>query len=204
MHPNRAFAWDDSNEIVEFVAERAFAHVFTSSDAGLFVAHVPVIVNGDEIWFHVSKRNRIADQVAGRRLLISVVGREAYQSANWYVSENQVPTWHYEAAEIEGQARELSSDELVVLLDRLSDAMETRHSPAQPWTRAKMGEGKFEAMTRAIIGFALTPDAFRGTRKFNQHKDGADLAATIEGQRGAGRDDIVEAIDELVGEMHNG
>ena len=36
----------------------------------------------------------------------------------------------------------------------------------------------------------------RGTRKFNQHKSGEDLAATIEGQKGAGRDDIVQAIGE--------
>jgi len=204
MHPNRAFAWDDADEILDFVAERAFAHVFTSSDAGLFVAHVPVLVNDGQIWFHVAKRNRIADHVADERVLISVAGRDAYQSANWYVSENQVPTWHYEAVEIEGGARQLSSDELVELLDRLSAVMEARHSPAQPWTRAKMGEGKFEAMTRAIVGFAVNPDAFRGTRKFNQHKDRRDLAATIEGQRGAGRQDIIEAIGELVGEAGNG
>ena len=204
MHPNRAFAWDDPSEILEFVSARSFAHVFTSSDAGLFVAHVPVLARDGEIWFHVSKRNRIADHVAGGRMLISVAGRDAYQSANWYVSDDQVPTWHYEAAEIEGTARQLSSDELVELLDRLSEAMETRHSPARPWTRAKMGEGKFEAMTRAIVGFAVAPDAFRGTHKFNQHKQAQDLAATIEGQRGAGRQDIIEAIGALVGETGNG
>ena len=38
----------------------------------------------------------------------------------------------------------------------------------------------------------------RGTRKFNQHKAGEDLTATIEGQKGAGRDDIVRAIGEAI------
>jgi len=199
MHPNRAFVWDNASEILDFLTEHSFAHVFSSSDDGLFVTHVPVLVRDGHIWFHVARRNRMADHIAGRRVLISVTGREAYQSASWYVSDNQVPTWHYEAVEIEGQARELSAAELVELLDGLSDLMETRHSPDRPWTRAKMGEGKFEAMTRAIVGFAVDPDAFRGTRKFNQHKIGEDLAATIEGQRGAGRDDIVEAIAELTG-----
>ena len=199
MHPNRAFVWDDAGEILDFVSRRAFAHVFTAADAGLFVTHVPVLVRDREIWFHVSKRNRIAEHIAGRRVLISVSGRDAYQSASWYVSENQVPTWHYEAAEIEGPARLLSTDELVELLDRLSDMMEARHSPERPWTRAKMGEGRFEAMTRAIVGYAVNPDAFRGTRKFNQHKVAEDLAATIEGQRGVGREDILEAITELTG-----
>jgi predicted FMN-binding regulatory protein PaiB len=54
-------------------------------------------------------------------------------------------------------------------------------------------------MTKAIIGFELDPIEIRGTRKFNQHRSGEDLAATIAGQLGAGRTDIVEAIDEARG-----
>jgi len=60
-----------------------------------------------------------------------------------------------------------------------------------------MTPGKFEAMTKAIVGFELDPVAVRGTRKFNQHKTGEDLRATIDGQAGVGRPDIVEAISEL-------
>ena len=201
MHPSRAFAWDDPSEILDFVGERAFAHVFTASAAGQFVVHVPLLVNDGEIWFHVSRRNRIADQVAGERVLISVAGREAYQSANWYASDDQVPTWHYEAGEIEGPARRLSDQELVELLDILSARFEGKYSPDAPWTRDKLEPRKFEAMTRAIVGFELAPDAVRGTRKFNQHKAGEDLAATIAGQRGAGRDDIVAAIEGLTGHV---
>jgi transcriptional regulator len=197
MHPNPAFHWTDRAEMLEFVAERSFAHIFTASEAGLSVVHAPVIVRGGRILFHVARRNRIAEVVGGQRVLISVSGREAYQSANWYASGDQVPTWHYEAVEIEGPARQLSDDELVELVDLLSDRMERRHSPEAPWTRAKMAPGRFEAMTRAIVGFEVDPAEIRGTRKFNQHKRGADLAATIVGQRGAGRDDIVEAIEEL-------
>ena len=199
MHPNRGFEWTDPREMLGFAAERAFAHVFTASDAGLFVVHVPILVRNGRIWFHIARRNRIAGEVDGRRLLVSVSGREAYHSANWYVSDNQVPTWHYEAVEIEGPARRLGDDELVELLDLLSERMEGLHSPEAPWTRAKMEPGRFEAMTRAIVGFELEPEAIRGTRKFNQHKTGEDLAATIAGQRGAGREDIVEAIAGLTG-----
>jgi transcriptional regulator len=197
MHPNAAFSWTDRSEMLEFIAERSFAHIFTASEDGQFVVHAPVIVRDGRIWFHVARRNRIADQLDGRRVLISVSGREAYQSANWYVSENQVPTWHYEAVEIEGSARRLSDGELVELLDLLSETMERRYSPERPWTRAKMAPGKFEAMTRAIVGFEVDPVDMRGTRKFNQHKAADDLAATVEGQRGTGREDIVAAIGEL-------
>jgi transcriptional regulator len=197
MHPNQAFSWTDRDEMLDFVARESFAHIFTCSDAGQFVVHAPVIVRGGNVLFHVSRRNRIAGQIGGRPVLISVLGRHAYHSANWYASDDQVSTWHYEAVEIEGVARELSEQELTGLLDQLSDTMEGRYSPERPWARAKMKEGAFEAMIRAIVGFEVVPDAMRGTRKFNQHKGGADLEASIAGQKGVGRDDIVAAMRAL-------
>ena len=198
MHPNRVFSWEDRDAALRFAGEHAFAHVFTANSGELYVVHVPILVTDDgKVLFHVARRNRITHHLADRRLLISVSGREAYQSANWYVSENQVPTWHYEAVEIEGVARTLSQDELVGLLDRLSDRFEQQVQPEKPWIRGKMDPAKFEAMTKAIVGFEVDPVEVRGTRKFNQHKAADDLAATIAGQEDAGRPDIVQAINEM-------
>ena len=198
MHPNKVFDWTDRSEMLRFASERSFAHIFSAPVDGLFVVHAPILVTGEGmILFHVARRNRIAGHLAGQRLLISLAGRDAYQSANWYASDNQVPTWHYETVEIEGEARQLSQAGLIDLLDGLSERFERQHSPDQPWTRAKMEPGRFEAMAKAIVGFEVDPIEIRGTRKFNQHKAADDLAATIEGQHGAGRDDIVAAIDEV-------
>jgi transcriptional regulator len=86
---------------------------------------------------------------------------------------------------------------LVELLDQLSERFEGLHQAEQPWTRGKMTPGKFEAMTKAIVGFEVEPAEIRGTRKFNQHKSAEDLAATIAGQKGAGREDIIQAIGEM-------
>ena len=61
-----------------------------------------VIVKDGRVWFHLARRNRIADHLEGQPVLISLSGREGYQSANWYSTDDQVPTWHYEAVEIEG------------------------------------------------------------------------------------------------------
>jgi transcriptional regulator len=197
MHPNRAFDWHDREQMLAFAGERAFAHIFTSAGEELFEVHAPILMTErGSLLFHVARRNRIAEHLPNRRVLISVSGREAYQSANWYVSANQVPTWHYEAVEIEGEARSLVDDELVDQLDRLSARFEGLLSPERPWKRAKMDPGKFEAMTKAIVGFEVVPSKVRGTRKFNQHKSSEDLAATIAGQKSAGREDIVRAIGE--------
>ena len=199
MHPNSAFDWSDEDEMLRFVEEAAFAHIFTAASGELCVVHVPVLVVGGRIQFHVARRNRIAAKLPGQRFLISITGRNAYQSANWYVSENQVPTWHYEAVEVEGTTSEMTNDELTSFLDRLSDTHERRVEPVTPWTRSKMEPGKFEAMTRAIVGFEVEPTAIRGTRKFNQHKEAPDLHATIEGQLRVGRDDIADAVRQLKG-----
>jgi transcriptional regulator len=197
VHPNRALDWQDREQMLGFVADRAFAHIFTAAGETMFVVHAPVLVTDrGSLLFHVARRNRIAEHLPDRPVLVSVSGRDAYQSANWYVSENQVPTWHYEAVEIEGRARSLSAEELVDQLDGLSAHFEAVHSLERPWTRAKMTPGKFEAMTKAIVGFEVVPTEVRGTRKFNQHKSAEDLAATILGQKGVGRDDIVQAIGE--------
>ena len=160
MHPNPAFSWNDRAEMLDFVAEQSFAHIFAASDAGRFVVLAPVIVRDGSILFHVSRRNRIASHLGGGRVLISVLGRHAYQSANWYASEDQVPTWHYEAVEIEGIAREISEEELVSLIDQLSDTMEQRYSPERPWKRSELSPDKFEALLKAIVGFEVQPTEF--------------------------------------------
>ena len=197
MHPNRAFEWTNEDEMLRFAAEQSFAHIFAAASGELSVVHAPVQVVDRKIQFHVARRNRIAGHLPGQRVLVSILGRHAYQSANWYASENQVPTWHYEAVEIEGTAREMTSDELTALLDLLTETQESRVAPENPWTRRKMEPGKFDAMRQAIVGFEVVPEGIRGTRKFNQHKDARDLAATIEGQLQAGREDIAAAIREL-------
>lgn len=198
MHPNRAFGWDDRQAMLEFVATRGFAHIFTADGDGPFVAHAPVVVaEGGRVQFHVSRRNRAAGRFAANPVLVSVSGRDAYHSANWYASRDQVPTWLYEAVEIEGEARKLDELELIAQLDCLSDVMERRWSAQTPWTRAKMTPGKFEAMVKALAGFEVEPSAIRGTRKFDQHKLAVDRHAIVEGQRSAGREDIVAAIRDI-------
>ena len=194
MHPNSAFDWTDRAEMLAFVAERGFAHIFAIGAQGPRVAHAPLLIADGKAQFHLARRNRAAEAVAGNRVLLSISALDGYHSANWYVSDDQVPTWHYQAVEIEGVARPIDSDLLVDQLDRLSARFEDRFQPDNPWTRAKMDPRRFDAFTRAIIGFEVDPTVIRGTRKFNQHKAAADIEANVRGQSEAGRADIAEAI----------
>ena len=67
MHPNRAFDWGDRETALRFAADRAFAHVFTSSGEGMFVVHVPILVTDDgRVLFHISRRNTLNTDAEGR------------------------------------------------------------------------------------------------------------------------------------------
>lgn len=177
MHPNRAFAWEDREAVLAFVADIAFA---TIAAEGPVIVHAPVLVAGpDRLRFHVSRGNRA--KLDGRRAIASVMGPDAYISPDWYGVEDQVPTWNYLAVEAEGPLRRLDEAELADLLDGLSAAHEARLAPKPVWTRAKMTPGRFEAMLKAIIGYELRIEELRGTRKLGQNKDAAQRRAAAAG-----------------------
>lgn len=177
MHPNRAFAWEDRDEMPAFVVDVAFC---TLAAEGPTIAHVPVAVAPpDRIRFHIARGNRA--KLDGKRAIVSCLGPDAYISPDWYGSREQVPTWNYLAVEAEGPLRRLDEDELTALLDDLGAAHEARLAPKPPWTRAKMGPGRFEAMLKAITGYELLIEELRGTRKLGQHKSDAERQGAADG-----------------------
>jgi transcriptional regulator len=168
MHPNRAFAWEDRDAMLAFLADIAFCTICIDGPA---LVHAPVIVMGpDRIRFHLSRANKAAPAMAASRAIVSCLGPDSYISPDWYGSPDQVPTWNYLAVEAEGPLRMLDETELARLLDDLSAAHEARLAPKPAWTRAKMTPGRFEAMLNAVIGYELGIEALRGTRKLGQNK----------------------------------
>jgi transcriptional regulator len=128
--------------------------------------------------FHVARGNPLIQLADGKRSwLLAVSGPDAYVSADWYVSPDQVPTWLYQAVHLTGPVRRLSDDELAVQIDTLSAKFENWLAPKRPWTSAKMTPGRFEAMKKAIVGLVMTVVEVEGSFKLNQHKSEADYAA---------------------------
>jgi transcriptional regulator len=174
MHPNRAFAWEDRDAMLAFVADIAFCTICAEGPA---LVHAPVIVAApDRLRFHVSRGNRAA-ALDGKRAIVSCLGPDAYISPDWYGTPDQVPTWNYLSVEAEGPLRRLGEEDLAQLLDALSAAHEARLAPKPRWTRAKMTPGRFETMLKAIVGFELGIEDLRGTRKLGQNKPGQIAAA---------------------------
>jgi transcriptional regulator len=171
MHPNRKFHIGDREAMAVFVREQGFGLLVAPTPQGLRAVHVPVLLDGERLLFHVSKGNLIHDALlAGADGLFVATGAHGYISPDWYGLDDKVPTWNYQAVELEGQVHALDRHGLIALLDALSEEHEARLAPKPVWRRDKMSEGRFEGLCKAITGFALQIAQWRGTAKFDQDK----------------------------------
>ncbi|HEX2366546.1 MAG TPA: FMN-binding negative transcriptional regulator [Bradyrhizobium sp.] len=128
--------------------------------------------------FHVARGNPLAQLADGASSwLLAVNGADAYVSADWYVSADQVPTWLYQSVHLTGTVRKLSDDELAAQIDTLSAKFEGWLAPKQPWTSVKVTSARLEMLKKAIVGFVMTIEEVEGSFKLNQHKSDADYTA---------------------------
>jgi len=128
--------------------------------------------------FHVARGNPLVTLADGASSWLLVVnGADAYVSADWYVSSDQVPTWLYQSVHLTGTVRKLGDDELAAQLNALSAKFEDWLAPKKPWITAKMTAARLDMMKKAIVGFVMTVEEVEGSFKLNQHKSEADYAA---------------------------
>src|SRR5271167_3054205 len=155
-------AWDGNKPIASTVP-----FILTSSDDGTPLAA-----------FHVARGNPLAGLADGSSSwLLAVNGADAYVSADWYLSPDQVPTWLYQAVHLTGPVRKMSDSELGPHLDALSAKFENWLLPKPPWTSSKMTAARLDALKKAIVELVMTVEEVEGSFKLNQHKSDADYAA---------------------------
>jgi transcriptional regulator len=131
-----------------------------------------------QVAFHVARHNLLVKLADGAAFwLLAVTGPDAYVSADWYVSPDQVPTWLYQSVHLSGPVRVLSDDELSVQVDTLSEKFEKRLLPKKPWTSGKMTAGRLAALKKGIVGLVMTVEDVEGSFKLNQQKSDADYLA---------------------------
>jgi transcriptional regulator len=128
--------------------------------------------------FHVARNNPLLKLADGKtHWLMAVTGADAYVSADWYVSPDQVPTWLYQAVHLTGTVRVLSDSELASHLDALSAKFENWLAPKPPWAVSKVTAGRLDALKKAIVGLVMSVDEVEGSFKLNQHKSDVDYVA---------------------------
>ena len=168
---------------LKFAEERGFGTICAWNGTRPIASLLPFYLSHaddgtTQVLFHLARHNpliKLADGAAS--WLLAVNGPDAYVSADWYVSPDQVPTWLYQSVHLTGTVRVLSDDELAVQIDALSAKFENWLLPKKPWTSGKMTPARLEAMKKAIVGLAMTVEDVEGSFKLTQHKSEADYAA---------------------------
>ncbi|OIQ81217.1 protease synthase and sporulation protein PAI 2 [mine drainage metagenome] len=173
----------DRGASLGFAQARGFGTVCAWGGNKPVASSVPFVVTSADdgtplVAFHVARGNPLAGLADGASSwLLAVNGADAYVSADWYLSPDQVPTWLYQAVHLTGPVRKLSDGELGQHLDALSAKFENRLAPKRPWASSKMTAARLDAMKKAIVGLVMTVEEVEGSFKLNQHKSDVDHVA---------------------------
>ena len=171
MHPSARFHIADCAEMAALVRAEGVGTLTVNTETGLRAVHVPVLLDGDRLRFHVSRSNLVFKALSeGAEALFIANGPHAYLSPDWYGLPDRVATWSYVAVELNGPVHPLAGNAFIRLLDEMSAEHEERLAPKPAWTRAQMSPGRFEGLLKAIAGFEMHIAEWRGTAKIDQDK----------------------------------
>lgn len=182
MHPNPAFRQASRAQNLAFAAEMGAGLLTLSTEAAPIAAQIPFAIEGEVAIFHLVRSNpvaRLASAVAsGLPARLIVTGPQGYISPDWYGTEHQVPTWNYVSVHLLGRLEPLPQEEMLAVLDLLSESFEARLAPKPVWKTAKMPEDLMARMMRQIQPFRMRIEEVEGTWKLAQTKpDAARLSA---------------------------
>ncbi|MFD0859383.1 FMN-binding negative transcriptional regulator [Roseovarius aquimarinus] len=172
MHPNPVFRGATDAFNLDYAREEGFGMLAVTVEGAPLLSHIPFVLNaaGDLAEFHLVRSNPIARLAPGAPARLAVQGPHSYVSPDWYGAEDQVPTWNYVAVHLVGEIEPCPEAGLRDLLERQSEAYETRLLPKTPWTADKMSDGVMERMMRQILPFRMRIAEVHGTWKLGQNK----------------------------------
>jgi transcriptional regulator len=182
VHPALALA---------FASARGFGLVVACDRGRPVAAALPFLLTeadgkGPRVAFHVARGNPLAALAAkGGDWLLAVQGADAYVSADWYESGEQVPTWAYETVQLGGPVHVVPAAHARAHLDALTARFEQRLAPKPAWSSARLAPQRLETLMPAIVVIEMLVETVAGKFKLNQHKSDADhvaVASALAGQ----------------------
>jgi transcriptional regulator len=171
----------DHADTVSFVQANPFAILVTSSDAGPFATHIPILVRPADshmtLHGHMAKANpHWGFLQSGQESLAIFHGPHAYISPSLYESRESVPTWNYAAVHVYGHARVVSQPERL-----MEEVREIIHvfDPAYFAQWSSLSDKFRYGMLKQIVGFEMVATRIEAKFKISQNRTKADQAAVI-------------------------
>lgn len=203
MHPNPIFHKAEDQQNLSFAADQGFGMLAVNGPDGLpLLAHIPFVIEGDSVLFHLVRSNPIARVLkSGAAACLAVRGPHGYISPDWYGIDDQVPTWNYVAVQLDGVAQLMPQEEIGVVLEKLSDRFEADLAPKPIWKMAKMEPAALTRMMRMIVPVEMRLTAIDGTWKLSQNKSEAARLAAADGVAAAEMERSAAALAALMRDL---
>ncbi len=182
MYLPKAFEIENKVELFNFIEQWNFGHLVTTYEGELSVNQVPFVIdkNQNKLYGHLAIKNlQLALLEKAEDLIVTFSGVNCYISPSWYVSEEMVPTWNFEAVHIAGKAKLVDDSGLLTILQKLTKKHEQQF--ATPWTMDKLSDSKLSVMMKMIAGFEIDITSIKGKSKLSQNRSVEDRAGVISG-----------------------
>ena len=185
MYLPKHFEVTNKQMLVALIRDYGFATLVTSSsDAGLFASHVPILYWPERgthgvLAGHVARANPQSRYFnTDKEALVIFQGPHAYVSPSWYQVKPAVPTWNYATVHAYGKPRILEDELKLAELLRATVEQYESGMPV-PW-QADLPADYQAAQMKAIVGFEIEVTRIEGKFKLSQNRKPEDVAGVIQ------------------------
>ncbi len=201
MRQNPSFTMTDVAELRRLIARNPWATLVSATDDGIVASHYAILLDDERddltLVGHVGKPDDILHGLGERELTLIFQGPHGYITPRWYGDVQAVPTWNYVAAHLTGVPEILSTEENLVVLDKLVTHFENAEPDPRLMWQAPNDEAFVTRLERGTMGFRLTPTKIVAKRKLSQNKPDEAVDTIIAELTGSG----AYANPELAAEM---
>lgn len=182
-------------EARDLVRAYPLATIITSSRETVEATQTPLFFESDApdcntVIGHIARINPQAEDVMKPGQMLAVFnGPSAYVSPSWYVEDEDVPTWIYQAVHLRGEIEPVVGADMRALMEDIIRLSERRIGGA--WQLDRISETDIARMMPRIVGFRLHITALTGISKMEQtrsvrNREG--VAEALERGQEVGRD----------------
>lgn len=178
MYIPKKFKQSDTAALKTLMVEYPFATLIGSSELGLEVNHIPLMlkqVDGkDTLQGHIAKANPLWKNIADKaEVLVVFNGPNCYISPNFYPTKmatgKAVPTWNYVAVHVKGLISFVHDNtrnlDLLSCLTRQHEALQPK-----PWSIEDAPKQYIAKMLPAIVGIEIDISSIVGKWKVSQNQ----------------------------------
>lgn len=205
MYIPKYFKVTNVDEIWDFVQNNSFGTIVTTKQGKPVATHLPLGLNkkGDDYYItgHMAYGNtQWRTFETCEDVLVMFQGPHAYISSSWYSQEN-VPTWNYQAIHMYGKASILEKDELIEELTRMLEKYEQNRENPVLWD--KLSSELIDNQLKGVVGFKIKVEEIQAAYKLSQNRNETDYNNIIDKLQNEGNSNSKQMAELMEKRLNN-